>query len=137
VNYARLALAFFGALVAYFAAGFALFAALPGMKAEFLKFPGVFRSEDSMKKVMPFNLIGILVSVVVVAMLYAKIYPLGGGIVPGLFIGSLMGIFAVCTFAVHNYVFLNISAKLTVYEGVTYFIQWVIAGAAIGLIYRA
>ncbi len=137
MNYARIALAFLGATVAYFVAGFIMFAALPAMKAEFLKYPNVYRSHDDMMKVMPYNLVAIMISIVVVAILYAKIYPVGGGIVPGLYLGALMGIFAVCTFVIHNYVFLNIGPALSLYEGITYFIQWVIAGAAIGLIYRA
>jgi hypothetical protein len=136
MNFARVALASLGAIFAYFAAGFALFAALPGMKAEFLRFPGVFRSEDEMKKSMPVNMVGILVSIVVLAVVYAKMYPLGGGVVSGGGVGALMGVFAVCTFALHNYAFLRISGKLTVYEGATYFIQWVIVGAVIGLIYK-
>jgi hypothetical protein len=39
-------------------------------------------------------------------------------------------------FAIHNYVNLNIGLKLTVYQSIAYFIQWVIVGAAIGLIYK-
>jgi hypothetical protein len=42
----------------------------------------------------------------------------------------------VCTFVIHNYVNLNIGLKLTVYQGVSYFIQWLIVGTAIGLIYK-
>jgi hypothetical protein len=137
VNCAHIGLAFLGATVSYFVSGFILFAALPGMKTEFLRYPGVYRTEDGMRKLMPYNLIGILVSVAVVAVLFAKIYSAGGGIVSGVWLGALMGIFAVCTFVVHNYVFLNIGAKLAVYEGVAYFIQWVIVGAAVGVIYRA
>jgi hypothetical protein len=38
-------------------------------------------------------------------------------------------------FRPYNYVFLNIGFALTLYEAITYFIQWLIAGAAIGLIY--
>jgi hypothetical protein len=41
-----------------------------------------------------------------------------------------------CTYAIHNYVNLNIGLALTLYEGITYFIQWVIVGAAIGFIYK-
>jgi archaellum biogenesis protein FlaJ (TadC family) len=136
VNYARIALAFLGATVAYFAAGFALFAALPGMKREFMKYPNVFRSEDGMKKLMPYGMLSILLSIAIVAVLYAKIYPAGGGVASGVCLGALLGIFAVCVFVIHNYVYLNIGATLALYEGVTYFIQWVIVGAAIGLIYK-
>jgi hypothetical protein len=136
MNLAHLALAFLGATVAYFAAGFALFAALPGMKSEFLRYPSVFRSQESMNKVMPYNLVAILVSVAVTAVLYAKINPAGGGVVPGLILGVLMGIFAVCTFVVHEYVFCNIGPKLAIYQAFTYFIQWLVVGTTIGLLYK-
>ena len=136
MNYARIALASLGATVAYFVFGFIMFAALPAMKSEFMKYPGVYRSRDSMMKVMPYSMVAILVSIVVVAVLYAKIYPIGGGIVFGIYLGALIGIFSVCTYAIHNYVILNIGLTLTLYEGLTYFIQWVIVGAAIGFIYK-
>jgi hypothetical protein len=136
VNYARIALASAGATVAYFAFGFAMFAALPAMKREFMKYPGVYRSEKAMMKVMPWGMVAILVSIIVVTVLYAKAYPAGGGIVSGATLGALIGLFAVCTFVIHNYVNLNIGLALTLYQGVTYFIQWVIVGAAIGLLYR-
>jgi hypothetical protein len=136
VNYTRIALAFLGATVGYFACGFAMFGALPGMKTEFKKYPNVYRTEDAMMKVMPYNMVAILISIVVVAVLYAKIYPAGGGIASGAYLGALIGIFSVCTFVIHNYVNLNIGLALTLYQGITYFIQWVIVGAAIGLIYK-
>jgi hypothetical protein len=136
VNYASIALAFLGATVAYFVCGFIMFAALPAMKSEFMKYPNVYRSHDGMMKVMPYGVIAILISIVVVAVLYAKIYPAGGGIASGVYLGALIGIFSVCTFVIHNYVNLNIGVTLTLYQGVTYFIQWVIVGAAIGLIYK-
>jgi hypothetical protein len=136
VNLSRLALASLGATVAYFAFGFALFAALPAMKTEFKKYSTVYRSEESMMKHMPFGMVAILVSIVVVAVLYAKIYPAGGGIETGALLGALIGIFSVCTFVIHNYVNLNIGLTLTVYQGICYFIQWVVVGAAIGLIYK-
>lgn len=136
MNYARLALASLGATVAYFAFGFALFAALPGMKAEFMKYPNVYRAEKDMMKLMPFGMVTILISIAVVAVLYARIYPAGGGIVSGVGLGALIGIFSVCIFVVHNYVNLNIGIALAVYQAVAYFVQWVIVGAAIGLIYK-
>jgi hypothetical protein len=136
MNYARIALAFLGATVAYFACGFVMFGALPAMKSEFMKYPNVYRSHEGMMKVMPYGVVAILISIVVVAVLYAKIYPAGGGIASGIYLGALIGIFSVCTFVIHNYVNLNIGLALTLYQGIAYFIQWVIVGAAIGLIYR-
>jgi hypothetical protein len=43
---------------------------------------------------------------------------------------------AVCTYVIHNYAMLNIGHTLAFYDGITYFIQWVIVGAPIGLIYK-
>ena len=54
----------------------------------------------------------------------------------GLTLGALIGIFSVCTFVIHNYVNLNIGLTLTIYQSIAYFIQWIIVGAAIGLIYK-
>ena len=136
MNFARIGLAFLGATVAYFVCGFILFAALPGMKSEFLKYPNVYRSHDGIMKVMPYGTVAILISIVVVAVLYAKIYPAGGGIASGVCLGALIGLFSVCTFVIHNYVNLNIGLRLTLYQGIAYFIQWVIVGAAISLIYK-
>jgi len=136
MNYTHIALASLGATVAYFVYGFGLFAAWPSLQTEFLKFPNVYRPKDEMMKKMPFGMITILISIVVVAVLYAKAYAVDGGIVPGALFGVLIGIFMVCVFVMHNYVNLNIGLKLSVYQGIVYFVQWVIVGAAIGLIYR-
>jgi len=136
VNYARIALASLGAMVAYFVYGFAMFAAWPSMKTEFMKYPNVYRAKDEMMKVMPYGMVAILIAIVVVAILYAKIYTAHGGIVSGISLGALIGLFSVCTFAIHNYINLNIGLRLTIYQSIAYFIQWVIVGAAIGLIYK-
>ena len=113
-----------------------MFATLPAMKAEFMKYPDVYRSREGMMKVMPYSMVAILVSIVVVAVLYARNYGIGSGIASGIYLGALIGIFSVCTYAIHNYASLNIGLALTLYEGITYFIQWVVVGAAIGLIYK-
>jgi hypothetical protein len=136
VNNARIALASVGAMVAYFVYGFAMFAAWPSMKTEFLKYPNVYRPKDEMMKVMPYGMFAILIAIVVTAILYAKIYTAGGGFVSGIYLGALIGLFSVCTFAIHNYINLNIGLRLTIYQSIAYFIQWVVVGAAIGLIYK-
>jgi len=123
-------------MVAYFAYGFAMFAAWPSMQTEFLKYPNVYRPKDEMMKVMPYGMVAILIAIVVVAILYAQIYSTGGSIISGVYLGALIGLFTVCTFAIHNYINLNIGLRLTIYQSIAYFIQWVIVGAAIGLIYK-
>ena len=150
MNFARIAFASLGAAVGYFAYGFPMFAAWPSMKTEFKKYPNVYRTEESMMKVMPYGMVGILISIVVIAVLYAKIYAatavrglapgavagLVSGLASGACLGALIGLFVVGMFVIHNYVNLNIGVKLTVYQGIAYFFQWLIVGAVIGLIYK-
>jgi len=50
--------------------------------------------------------------------------------------GALIGLFAIGSFVVHNYVNLQIGLKLTVQQGMAYLAEWVIVGVVIGLIYR-
>ena len=135
MNYSRVALAALGATVAYFVVGGILFAALPSMQDEFMKYPAVFRSKDDMMGVMPMAMISILVGVFVVTVLYAKAYPAGGGVLDGALFGALIGVFAVCGFALHNHMLLNIGIKLTIGQAISYFVQWLAVGVVISLIY--
>jgi hypothetical protein len=50
--------------------------------------------------------------------------------------GALIGAFSIGTFVVHNYVNLQIGSKLAVQQGIAYFVEWVIVGLVIGLVYR-
>jgi hypothetical protein len=63
VNYNRIALASLGAMAAYFVYGFAMFAAWPSMKTEFMKYPNVYRPKDEMMKVMPYGMVAILIAI--------------------------------------------------------------------------
>jgi hypothetical protein len=135
MNYTRIALAALGATVAYFAIGFLVFTMKPFV-AEFQKYPAVYRSQESMKGVMPFGMLGMLLSMLVLAILYAMLYRGGSGAIEGLHFGALIGLFAVGSFVLHNYVNLNIGLKLTIEQAVAYFLEWTVVGLVIGLIYR-
>ena len=135
MNYARIALAALGATVAYFVLGSILFTALPSLRKEFMKYPAVYRTQDDMKRVMPMGMFSILVGIFVVAVLYAMAYPAGGGVLDGARFGALIGVFAVCGFALHNHMLLNIGIKLTVGQAISYFVQWLVVGIVISLIY--
>jgi hypothetical protein len=45
-------------------------------------------------------------------------------------------VFALGSFVVHNYVNLNIGLRLTLQQAAAYFVEWVVVGVVIGLIYR-
>ena len=86
---------------------------------------------------MPVGMAGILLSIVVAAVLYAQLYQGGSGLLEGARFGVLLGIFVFGGFVLHNYANLNIGLKLTVEQGVAYFVEWAVVGIVIGLIYRA
>jgi len=136
VNTTRIALATLGGFVAYFAVGGLTFTFLPSLRNEFMKYPAVYRSQEGIKSTMPFGMAAMLIAILALAVLYAMAYRGGPGLVEGARFGVLIGIFALGAFVVHNYVNLNIGLKLTLQQAVAYFLEWVITGLVIGLIYR-
>jgi hypothetical protein len=136
MNYSSLGLAALGATVAYFAFGFLLLWLVPGLITESRKYPGIFRSQEEMKTVMPVGLIATFVAILVAGVLFAMIHPGGSGAMEGAHFGVLIGIFVVCAFVLHNYVNLKIGLKLALMQAVAYFVQWIIVGIVIGLIYK-
>jgi hypothetical protein len=136
MNLSRIALAALGAFVAYFVTGGLIFALLPGLKSEFLKYPAVYRPQQGQISHMPAGMAAMFVSILVLAVLYAMLYQGGSGLAEGARFGALIGIFAIGAFVVHNYVNLNIGLKLTLEQSAAYFVEWTITGIVIGLIYR-
>jgi hypothetical protein len=136
MNLPRIALGAPGAFVAYFLVGGLVFGLLPWMKNEFLKYPAVYRSQDGIKSVMPVGMAAMFVAMVVLTVLYGQIYHGDSGIAEGARFGALIGVFAVCSFVVHNYVNPNSGLKLTVQQAAAYFLEWGIVDITIGLIYR-
>src|SRR5277367_2675814 len=136
MNYARILLASVCAFVAYFIYGGILFGALPWLRSEFAKYPAVYRSQEGIKSVMPLGMLAMFVALVAIAVLYAMVYTGGSGLAEGARFGALIGVFAIGSFVVHNYVNLNIGLKLTIQQAIAYFVQWVIVGIIFGLIYK-
>jgi len=135
MNYSRLALSAVGATVAYFALGFLLFALSP-LRNEFLKYAALYRSEEGIKSVMPIGMAAMFIAMLVLAVIYSLAYRGGSGFVEGTRFGVLVGVFAVCSFVIHNYVNLNIGLKLTLGQAVAYFAEWTVVGIVVGLIYK-
>jgi hypothetical protein len=136
MSYARILLASVCAFFAYFIYGGIFFGALPWLRSEFAKYPAVYRSQEGIKSVMPFGMLAMFVALGAIAVLYAMVYSGGSGVVEGARFGTLIGIFAIGSFVVHNYVNLNIGLKLTIQQSIAYFVQWVIVGIVIGLTYK-
>lgn len=136
LNYVRIGLAALAATVAYFLLGGLMFGALPQLRDEFRKYPGVYRTQENIKAVMPAGMAAMFLSILVLAVIYAMVYRSGSGIAQGTRFGVLVGLFAIGAFVLHNYVNLNIGVKITVQQSVAYLVEWTIVGLVIGLIYK-
>ena len=140
MNPSRIALAALGAFAAYFVVGGATFGLLPSLKNEFLKYPAVYRDQQGQMSHMPTGMVGMFLSMVALAVIYAMLYRGGSGIAGGTrlgaLFGALVGVFALGSFVLHNYVNLNIGLKLIVQQAVACFVEWVVVGVVIGLLYR-
>lgn len=136
MNISRVAVAAVGAFVAYFVLGGLPFVLFPSLKDEFLKYPAVYRTPDAMKSVMPAGMVAMFVAMFVLAVIYAMLCQGDSGIAEGARFGALIGVFAICAFVIHNYVNLNIGSKLTLQQAIAYFVEWLVTGVVISLIYR-
>ena len=136
MNYARIALASLAAFAAYMFLGGLIFGAIPSLKNEFLKYPAIYRSQQGQMSHMPTGMAAMLLSMVVLAVLYAKMYKGDSGVVEGATFGALIGLFAIGSFVLHNYVNLNIGFTITLVSAIAYFVEWTVVGVVIGLIYK-
>jgi hypothetical protein len=139
MNFLRVVLAAVGAFIAYFLLGGLAFALLP-LRAEFLKYPAVYRSQQGQMSHMPAGMAAMFLSILALAVIYAMLYQGGAslaeGVRTGALFGALIGVYSVGSFVVHNYVNLNIGLKLTLEQAAAYFAEWTVAGLVIGVIYR-
>ena len=136
MNYLRIALAALGGFVAYFVIGGMLFGLLPSLKAEFQKYPAVYRPLEGQMSHMPIGMAAMFVAILALTVIYAMTYRSGSGISTGAAFGALTGAFTIGSSVVHTFVNLNIGRKLTLQQSAAYFVEWVVVGIVIGLIYR-
>jgi hypothetical protein len=136
MNYGRMAIAVVCAFVAYMVLGGAVFATLPSLKAEFLKYPNVYRSHEGQMSHFPAGMFGIFLSISVMSVLYAMTYKPGSGLAAGAIFGILFSLFFLGSFVLHNYANLNIGLRLTLFSAVAYMLEWTVVGVVLGLVYR-
>jgi hypothetical protein len=135
MNPPSIALAALGATVVYFILGGLFFAASP-LKLEFMQYPAVYRSQADMKSVWPIGIVGMVLSMVALAILYAMLYHGQPPLELGVRFGLLVGAYSVGSFVLHNHVNLNIGLRLTIGQAIAYWVQWTIVGVVIAEIYR-
>jgi hypothetical protein len=134
MNYGRIALAAVAATVVDAVYGFLVYGLL--LAGQFARFPGVYRSNDVGPSYLPLMFVGILIAMVAVASIYAKGYEGGAGAAEGMRFGVLFGVFAAAFYAGVSYATLNIGRRMALALALAGFVEWVLAGTAIGLTYK-
>ena len=124
------------ATVAVFVLGGIFFGTLTAMRREFEKHTALYRPREQMMKVMPLGMISMYVGVFAATFIYAMGFPQGANLVAGGQFGVMLALFVVCGFVLHNHVNLQISTRLTVYQAVAYFIEWLVVGVLISVFYK-
>jgi hypothetical protein len=133
MNYARLAMAAVAAFVFDAAYGFLVYGmALAG---QFSQYPGVYRpAEDTSHLPVLFG--GILIGVATATYIYAKGYEGGSGAAEGLRFGAALGVFVGGYSTLINWAVLNIGRSLAISLAAAAFVEWLLIGLIIGLVYK-
>ena len=134
MDYKRITLA---AVVAWFVnLMYGLFGWMAMSGEQFAANPAVFRSQAGVNANIPLMLAGELLAMFVLALIYARGHEGGSGLREGFRFGLLMAVFMVSFASIGLYGSLNIDAPSALLAATRLFVQMVIAGTVIGLLYR-
>ena len=134
MSVARIALAAVVATVVDAVYGFVVYGNV--MTSEFGRYPNVYRSLDTQMAFMPVLFCGILIAMVGAAAIYAKGYDGGSGLMEGARFGVLIALVATGYAAFPGYAMTTIGRKLGLEMAAANFVEWIIAGVVIGLVYK-
>jgi hypothetical protein len=134
MNYPRVVLAAVAATVVFFVYGFLVEGVL--IRKDFALSAALYRDTGAQMKYMPIGIASVLVALFAAAALYAKWCGGVSGAMTGLQFGLLMGIFTACVHAISNLVTMNMNLKLGLEIAASTFVGWVLAGIAIGVLYK-
>lgn len=135
MNLTRITLAALAALLAYFIVG-GIFFTIPAMRAEFAKYPAIYRTGEAINSVMAVGVLGILLAIGAAAAIFARMHPAGAGVKAGIKFGVVLAVFQLGSFVLHNHMNLNIGWRLSLLQGISYTAEWIVVGVVISLVYR-
>jgi hypothetical protein len=134
MNYPRLALAAIAALIVFFAWGFLTEGWL--LRKDFATSAALYRTSDLQMKYMPFGLASVFVALMAAVVLYAGWCGPTSGATRGFQFGVIMGVFVACIHPISNLITMNMDTRLGLEIAASNSIGWVLAGLAIGLVYK-
>jgi hypothetical protein len=133
MNYGRLAGAAVAAFVVDMIYGFVVYGML--LQGEFSRYPAIYRPPEDMSY-LPFLMLAILIGTFTATYIYAKGYEGGAGAVEGARFGACIGVFVGGYIGLVNYAVMNLGRRITLSVGVAGFVEWVLLGIVIGLVYK-
>ena len=132
MNYSRLVLAAVAATVVDAVCGIVVWGML--LDPELARYPEIFRRGDMSG--FPLMFVGILVAMLVASWIYAKGYEGGSALSEGLKFGVTLGLLMAFYIAATHYGTMRIGKKLALTYLGGQFGEFLLAGLAIGLVYR-
>jgi uncharacterized protein DUF1761 len=134
MNYRSLAIAAVVAWIVDSIYGFLVFGL--ALKSEFERYPAVFRSFDAVNSMLPLMFGASLVAMFLLAYIFAKGHEGGPGLQEGLRFGVVFGLFMFFSMSISTYVIYNIGRKLAVETACAGFVETLLMGVVLGLMYR-
>jgi Na+-driven multidrug efflux pump len=106
------------------------------LQSEFAQYPAVFRSFADVNSMMPLMAASTLVGFVAVAYIFAKGHEGGSGLKEGFWFGVVLGSVMVFLVGLPSYVIYNVGQKLAGEMVVCMFLEFLIDGIVLGLVYK-
>ena len=106
------------------------------LQNEFAQYPAVFRSFEAVSSMMPLMIASSLIGFVAVAYIFAKGHDGGSGIKEGFWFGVVLGSVMVFLVGLPSYVIYNVGQKLAAEMVVCMFVEFLIDGIVLGLVYK-
>jgi hypothetical protein len=132
MSYTRIVIAAVVATIVDAAYGFLVWGKV--LSGEFGRYPAIYRPNDDMSG-MPLMFAGILVAMLFASWIYAKGYEGGSSLMEGVKFGIIIGLFVGAYFSGVNYGTLRIGKKMALTYLGGGFVEWLLVGTAIGLVY--
>ena len=106
------------------------------LESEFNRYPGVFRSTQTVMGNMPLMFAGLLIAFFALAYIFAKGHEGGNGVAEGVRFGIVLGVFMFGMISIGNYCVLNIGRKIAAEMAVAGFVESIVIGAVLGAVYQ-
>jgi len=134
MNVSRVALAAVAAWIVDAVYGFCVYG--KALESEFARYPDVFRPTDVMNGNLPLMFAGSLLAFFALAYIFAKGHEGGNGLAEGLRFGFVVAVFEFGAMSIGNYAVLNVGRKIAVEWAVAGFVEALISGVVMGLVYK-